>query len=355
MHESVIGQRKFKGMVRIINNWETSMTQHKHLFGAVAALALTCGAAAADPAIIYDLGGKFDKSFNEMAFEGATRWAAETGGTFKELEMQSEAQREQALRRLAESGANPVVMAGFAFADSLSQVASDYPDTKFAIIDMVVDAPNVRSVVFSEHEGSYLVGMLAGLATKTGTVSFIGGMDGPLIRKFGCGFAEGAKAINSDIKVLTSMVGVDYTAWNDPTKASEIAKAQNAQGSDVIFAAAGGSGMGVIQAAKDGGFLSVGVDANQNYMAPGSVLTSMIKRVDAAVFDAFSQGGDMSTGVTVMNLKSDGVGYSLDEFNASLISDEMKARVDAAAEDIKSGSLAVHDYMSDETCSAASF
>ena len=160
------------------------MTFMQKFLGAAATLALTTGAALADPAIIYDLGGKFDKSFNEAAFNGAERWKAETGGTYKELEMQSEAQREQALRRLAESGANPVVMTGFAFGDVLGQVAPDYPDTKFAIIDMVVDQPNVRSVVFSEEQGSYLVGMMAALASKTGTVGFIGGMDIPLIRKF---------------------------------------------------------------------------------------------------------------------------------------------------------------------------
>jgi basic membrane protein A len=161
------------------------MTLMKHLLGAAATLALTAGVASAEPAIIFDLGGKFDKSFNEAAFNGAERWKAETGGTYKELEMQDEAQREQALRRLAEAGSNPVVMTGFAFGDVLAKVAPDFPDTKFAIIDMVVDQPNVKSVVFNEHEGSYLVGMMAALASKSGTVGFIGGMDIALIRKFG--------------------------------------------------------------------------------------------------------------------------------------------------------------------------
>ncbi|MFN3847621.1 MAG: BMP family protein, partial [Paracoccaceae bacterium] len=160
------------------------MTMMKHLLGAAGALAISAGVAAAEPAIIFDLGGKFDKSFNEAAFNGAEKWAKETGGSYKELEMQNEAQREQALRRLAEAGANPVVMTGFAFGDVLNIVAPDFPDTKFAIVDMVVDQPNVKSVVFNEHEGSYLVGMMAALASKTGTVGFIGGMDIPLIRKF---------------------------------------------------------------------------------------------------------------------------------------------------------------------------
>jgi len=331
------------------------MTLKIHLLGATAALALTAGAALAEPAIIYDLGGKFDKSFNESAFGGATRWATETGGTFKELEMQSEAQREQALRRLAESGANPVVMTGFAFGDVLAQVAPDFPDTKFAIIDMVVDQPNVKSVVFSEHEGSYLVGLLAGMASKSGTVGFIGGMDIPLIRKFGCGYAQGVLAANPAAKVILNMTGSDPTAWNNPVKGGELAKSQKSQGADVIYAAAGGTGIGVLQAAADEGILSIGVDSNQNYLHPGQVLTSMLKRVDNAVYNAFTEGGDLVAGINVMGLANDGVGYALDDNNAALITPEMKAAVDAAAEKIKSGELVVHDYMSDDTCPAATF
>ncbi len=331
------------------------MTLLKTLAGAAATLALAAGMASADPAIIFDLGGKFDKSFNEAAFNGATRWATETGGTFKEIEMQSEAQREQALRRLAEAGANPVVMTGFAFGDVLGKVAPDFPDTKFAIIDMVVDAPNVKSVVFNEHEGSFLVGMMAGLASKTGTVGFVGGMDIPLIRKFGCGYAQGVKAVKPDATVIINFTGNDPSAWNNPVKGGEIAKAQKASGADVIYAAAGGTGIGVLQAAADEGILSIGVDSNQNYMHPGKVLTSMLKRVDNAVYEAFKEGVDLKPGINVMGLSNDGVGYALDDNNAPLVSAEMKAAVDKAAEDIKSGALAVHDYMSDSTCPAATF
>ncbi|WP_413872292.1 BMP family lipoprotein, partial [Albidovulum sp.] len=317
--------------------------------------ALTSGAALADPAIIYDLGGKFDKSFNEAAFNGAEKWKAETGGTYKELEMQSEAQREQALRRLAEAGANPVVMTGFAFGDVLNKVAPDFPDTRFAIIDMVVEQPNVKSVVFNEHEGSYLVGMMAAMASKTGTVGFIGGMDIPLIRKFGCGYAEGVKAVNPDAKLVMNMTGTTPAAWNDPVKGAELAKAQKAQGADVIYAAAGGTGIGVLQAAADEGILSIGVDSNQNYLHPGQVLTSMVKRVDNAVYEAFKEGAEMTTGVNVMGLANDGVGYAMDENNASLVTDDMKAKVEEAAAKIKSGEIAVHDYMSDNACPAATF
>ena len=331
------------------------MTLMKHLLGAAATLALTAGIATAEPAIIFDLGGKFDKSFNEAAFGGAEKWAKETGGTYKQLEMQSEAQREQALRSLAEEGANPIIMTGFAFGDVLNTVAPDYPDTKFGIIDMVVDQPNVQSVVFTEDQGSYLVGMMAGLASKTNTVGFIGGMDIPLIRRFGCGYAQGVKAVKPDATVILNMTGTTPAAWNDPVKGAELTKAQKAQGADVVFAAAGGTGVGVLQTAADEGILSIGVDSNQNYLHPGQVLTSMVKRVDVAVYNAFKEGENLTPGVQVLDLKAEGVGYAMDDNNAKLVTPEMKAAVDAAAEKIKSGELDVHDYMADNACPAASF
>ena len=326
------------------------MTLMKSLLGAAATLALTAGMTLADPAIIFDLGGKFDKSFNEAAFNGAQRWAKETGGTFKELEMQSEAQREQALRRLAEAGANPIVMTGFAFGDVLNQVAPDFPETKFAIVDMVVDQPNVKSIVFTEQEGSYLVGMMAAMASKTGTVGFIGGMDIPLIRRFACGYAQGAKAANPDVKIIQNMTGTTPAAWNDPVKGAELTQAQISQGADVIYAAAGGTGIGVLQAAADAKILSIGVDSNQNYLHPGQVLTSMMKRVDNAVYEAFKEGTDLKPGVNVMDLKAEGVGYALDDNNKDLVTADMKAAVDAAAGKIKSGELVVHDFMADNAC-----
>ncbi|WP_299043658.1 BMP family ABC transporter substrate-binding protein [uncultured Tateyamaria sp.] len=331
------------------------MTMMQKFLGATAALALSAGAALAEPALIFDLGGKFDKSFNEAAFNGAKRWADETGNSFREIELQSEAQREQALRRFAESGANPIVMAGFAFADALGQVAADYPDTSFAIIDMVVDQPNVRSVVFNEHEGSYLVGMMAAKASETGTVGFIGGMDIPLIRKFACGYAQGVKAVNPDANVIANMTGTTPAAWNDPVKGSELTKAQISQGADVVYAAAGGTGVGVLQTAADEDILSIGVDSNQNYLHSGKVLTSMMKRVDNAVYQAFSDGAGFETGFNVMGLANGGVGYALDEHNAELVSDSMRSAVDEASNRIASGELVVHDYMSDDSCPALNF
>ena len=328
------------------------MTLMKKFLGAAASLALTAGAALAEPALIFDLGGKFDKSFNEAAYSGAQRWAEETGGAFREIELQSEAQREQALRRFAEAGANPIIMTGFAFGNVLSEVAPDYPDTKFAIIDMVVDQPNVRSVVFNEHEGSYLVGLMAGLATKTGTVGFIGGMDIPLIRKFACGYVQGVKAANPDATVIQNMTGTTPAAWNDPVKGSELTKAQISQGADVVYAAAGGTGVGVLQTAADEGILSIGVDSNQNHLHPGKVLTSMMKRVDNAVYEAMSAGTDMETGFNVMGLHNRGVGFAVDEHNEALVTGAMSGAAYKAAYDIATGAVMVHDYMSDNTCPA---
>jgi basic membrane protein A len=313
-------------------------------------LSLSAGMVASEPALIFDLGGKFDRSFNESAHVGATRWAEETGGSYREIEMQSETQREQALRRLAQSGSNPIVMVGFAFGSVLEEVSIDYPDTKFAIIDMVVDQPNVRSVIFNEHEGSYLVGVMAGLASETGTVGFIGGMDIPLIRKFGCGYSQGVHAANPEATVIVNMTGTTPEAWNDPVRGSELTRAQISQGADVIYAAAGGTGVGVLQTAADEDILSIGVDSNQNHLHPGSVLTSMLKRVDTAVYDALAAGEAIEPGLFAMGLSNGGVGYSLDEYNEALVTPEMVAKLDEITAKIASGEIVVHDFMSDSSC-----
>ena len=322
------------------------------LAGGVALGAMLAGAAVAEPAIIYDLGGKFDKSFNESAYNGATGWAEKTGNSFREIELANDAQREQVLRKFASSGANPVVMAGFSWAAALTKVAPEFPDTNFALIDMVVDAPNVRSVVFNEHEGSYLVGALAAMKSESGKIGFVGGMDIPLIRKFYCGYAQGAVAINPDIELFENYTGTTPAAWNDPVTAGELAKAAMNRGADVIYAAAGGSGLGVLQAAADAGKYSIGVDSNQNYLQPGSVLTSMLKRVDVAVAAAFEDGtsGNWTSGFQVMGLANGGVGWALDDNNKDLITDEMKAKVEELSAKIISGEIVVHDYMTDSSC-----
>ena len=323
------------------------------LFGLLAATAMCLPAIAADikPALLYDLGGKFDKSFNEAAFNGAEKFKAETGIEYVEFEVSNASQREQALRRFAEDGRNPIVMTGFSWAESLDKVATDFPDLQFAIVDMVVDKPNVRSIVFKEQEGSYIVGLLAGMASQTKKVGFVGGMDIPLIRRFGCGYVGGAKA-GGATEVIQNMTGDTPAAWNDPTKGGEIAKTQIDQGADVIYAAAGGTGVGVLQAAADAGKLGIGVDSNQNGLQPGKVLTSMLKRVDVAVYNAFmdAKDGKLAGGINDLGLKEGGVDYALDENNKDLITPEMKAAAEKAKADIIAGTITVHDYMSDDTC-----
>jgi basic membrane protein A len=334
----------------------TFFTKHLGALAAgVAASVLLAGAALADPAIIYDLGGKFDKSFNEAAYNGAEAWKKETGGNYLDLELQNDAQREQALRRFASQGANPIVMAGFSWGTALATVAAEFPDTNFVVIDAVVEAPNVQSIIFDEHTGSFLVGALAALESKTGTVGFVGGMDVPIIHKFYCGYAQGAKAANPDVKVIENYTGTTPAAWNDPVTAGELTKAQFDAGADVVFAAAGGSGLGVLQAAADAGKFGIGVDSNQNYLHPGSVLTSMVKRVDVAVTNAFKEAGDDATfkpGLTILGLAENGVAYAVDDNNKDLIPDDIKAKVDDFSAKIQSGEIEVHDYTADNSCPA---
>jgi basic membrane protein A and related proteins len=315
---------------------------------AAAVLATATSLAHAEPAVIYDMGGKFDKSFNQAGFDGAERWKKANGGkAYAEFEISNPAQRDQAMRRMAERGADPIVGIGFSQGSAVEKAAKDFPKLKFAIIDSVVKLPNVQSIVFAEHEGSFLVGMMAALASKTGKVGFVGGMDIPLIRKFQCGFEQGAKYANPKAQITGNMTGTTPAAWNDPARGAELAKAQFAGGVDVVFAAAGGTGIGVYQAAKDAGKLAIGVDSNQNHLQPGTMLTSMVKRVDVAVFNAF---GGVKPGVTALGLKEGGVDYAMDEHNAKLVSADMKAKVDAAKADIISGKIKVVDYMAANGC-----
>ncbi len=303
--------------------------------------------AMAEPAIVYDLGGKFDKSFNEAAYNGMERWKKETGKNYLEFEVTNEAQREQAIRRMAEKGASPIIAMSFSQASAIEKVAKDFPKLKFAIIDDVVKQPNVQSIVFKEHEGSFLVGMMAAMASKTGKVGFVGGMDIPLIRKFECGYEQGAKYANPKVEVFQNMTGTTGAAWNDPARGGELAKAQFAKGADVIFAAAGGTGNGVYQAAKDAGKLAIGVDSNQNHLQPGTMLTSMLKRVDVAVYNVSK---NHKPGMSALGLKEDGVGFAMDKNNEKLVNADMVKKVDAAKADIISGKVKVVDYMTANAC-----
>ena len=324
------------------------------LAGVAGLLLATTAATAADisPAVVFDMGGKFDKSFNQGVYDGVERFKEETGIEYREFEVTNETQREQALRRMAQRGANPVVGVGFAQAGPMETVATEFPDTQFTLIDGVVDLPNVQSVVFKEQEGSFLVGMLAAMASESDMVGFVGGMDIPLIRRFACGYEQGAKHADASVDVVQNMTGTTPAAWNDPGRGSELAKGQFDRGVDVIYAAAGGTGVGVYQAAKDAGNLAIGVDSNQNYLQPGTMLTSMLKRVDVAAYNAFKQAqdGTWEPGMQVLGLAEDGVGWALDENNESLITADMQAAVDAATASIVSGEIEVHDYMSDNAC-----
>ena len=331
-----------------------SLPVHRAFFPPVATLTLaacliasSAALAHAQPAVIYDMGGKFDKSFNQAGYEGAERWKKETGKTYIEFEVSNPAQREQAQRRMAQRGADPIVGIGFSQGSAMEKVAKDFPKIKFAVIDAVVKQPNVQSILFKEQEGSFLVGMMAAMASKNGKVGFVGGMDIPLIRRFQCGFEQGAKYANPKVETLANMTGTTPTAWNDPARGAELAKAQFAAGVDVVFAAAGGTGIGVYQAAKDNKKLAIGVDSNQNHLQPGTMLTSMVKRVDVAVYTAFK---GVTPGVTSLGLKEGGVDIALDQHNAKLVTPEMKKRVDAARADIISGKIQVIDYMANNAC-----
>jgi basic membrane protein A len=322
---------------------------------ASAVLGMSATAIAADfaPAVVYDTAGKFDKSFNEAVFRnGAEKFAADKGVRVREFEPQNEEQREQGLRRLAERGQSPIVAVGFNFSSSVAKVAAEFPDAQFVIIDSVVDLPNVQSIVFAEHEGSFLVGALAAMKSTTNKVGFVGGMDIPLIRKFACGYEQGVKFVNKDAEVFENMTGSTPAAFNDPARGSELAKSQISKGADILFAAAGGTGIGVYQAAKDEGKLAIGVDSNQNFLQPGTMLTSMVKRVGVAAYGSWeeAQAGEWKGGLKVLDLAAGGVDYAMDEYNASLVSADMKAKVDAIKADIISGKIKVHDYMSDNTC-----
>jgi len=315
--------------------------------GILAAALAASFAAVAEPAIIYDMGGKFDKSFNEAAYNGMEKWKKESGKKYLEFEVTNESQREQSVRRMAEKGASPIISVGFSQASAVEKIAKEFPKLNFVIVDMVVELPNVQSVVFKEQEGSFLVGTMAALASKTGKVGFVGGMDIPLIRKFECGYEQGAKFANPKAEVFQNMTGTTGAAWNDPARGGELAKAQFAKGADVVFAAAGGTGTGVYQAAKDSGKLAIGVDSNQNHLQPGTMLTSMLKRVDVAVYNVSKT---FKPGITVLGLKEGGVDYAMDQHNAKLVTPDMKKKVEAAKADIISGKIKVADYMADNAC-----
>jgi basic membrane protein A len=316
--------------------------------------------------IVFDIGGKDDRSFNAAAFAGVK--CAETGnwpnGTncgkpalnivLRDIEPGNPTSIEPAMRAFAERGYDLIIGVGFAQAPIMEQVAKEYPNIHFAIVDGVSNLPNVASLVFKEHEGSYLVGMLAAKTSRTGTIGFLGGMDIGLIHRFEGGYEEGAHAVNPNIRIIQNYVGVTDSAWNNPGKGKELALAQIGKGADVIFTAAGNSGLGAFDAVEQAGqqngratHFVIGVDSNQNMLKPGYVLTSMVKRVDNAVYSIVQDvvNGKFQAGFHVYGLDKDGVGYAMDENNKDLITPEMIKQVEEARTKIISGEIKVTDLM----------
>lgn len=326
----------------------------KQLSVTIAALCVAAGAAAADPklGIVYDAGGKFDKSFNQSAFEGAERFRKETGIKYIEAQASSDTQAEQVLRGLARKKLDLIIGVGFSQTQAVQKVAREFPQVHFVIIDSIAKGDNVNSVMFREEEGSYLVGVAAALASKSKKIGFVGGMDIPLIRAFACGYSQGAKAIDPKIETVQNMVGTTSAAWNDPAKGGELARAQFERGVDVVFAVAGGSGMGTLQTAKEKGKLAIGVDSNQNYLHPGTMLTSMVKQVGNAVYESFTQikNGTWKAGVTYKGLKEGGVDWALDKDNRALVTKEIEKRVNEAKSNIINGKIKVIDYRVASSC-----
>lgn len=326
----------------------------KQLSIMMATLCVAASATAADPklGIVYDAGGKFDKSFNQSAFEGAERFKKETGIKYIEAQASSDTQAEQVLRGLARKKLDLIAAVGFSQTQAVQKVAAEFPAVRFVLIDAVAKGNNINSILFKEEEGSYLVGVAAAMASKTKKVGFVGGMDIPLIRTFACGYNQGAKAAMPKIETFSNMVGTTAAAWNDPAKGGELARAQFDRGVDVVFAVAGGSGMGTLQTAKEKGKLAIGVDSNQNYLHPGTMLTSMVKRVDLAIYDSFMQmkAGQWKPGVSYKGLKEGGVDWALDKDNRAVVSPEIEKRVNEAKANIINGKVKVHDYRTNSAC-----
>ena len=310
------------------------------------ALVFSSSAFANKIGVVYDSGGKFDKSFNELAFNTAERVKNELGWGMVEFEASNNTQIEQGMRKIADRGASLIVAMGFAQADAVAAVAPDYPDINFVAVDVCwVDDPasNIYQACYKEHEGSFLVGMIAAMASESGTIGFVGGMDIPLIRKFQGGYEQGALYVNPDINILANMTGSTPEAWNNPTKGAELTKAQIDGGADVVYQAAGGTGIGVLQAAADAGIMGIGVDTNQNWMHPGNMLTSMLKRLDLQIFQQAEKtaAGTFEPGIHILGLAEGMVGYATED---GMVTSEMEAAVAAATADIVSGAMEVADW-----------
>ena len=303
-------------------------------------------AGSAKIALILDRGGKDDKSFNASAFKGANEAKQKLGAIVKDIEPSDDSMFEAAARATAQKNFDLIIGVGFNHKEAISKIAKEFPQQKFAIVDAVVDLPNVRSLMFNEHEGSYLVGAIAAMKTKGDTIGFIGGMDIPLIRRFLMGFEQGIKETNPKLKIAANYVGVTGEAWNNPTKGKELALSQFSRGIDLIYVAAGNSNMGVFDAVDKENKMAIGVDSNQNYLKPGKIITSMVKRVDLAVYKAIedTMSGKFTAGTTYFGLKEQGVDWTLDDFNKKLYSPQELVRINQIKKSIIEGKIKVRDY-----------
>jgi basic membrane protein A len=296
--------------------------------------------------LVLDRGGRDDKSFNASAYEGASQAKEKLGIHLKYVEATDDNAFEPLLRAFAQRDFDLIIGIGFAQKDAVAKVAAQFPQKHFAIVDSQVDLPNVRSLMFEEHQGAYIVGAIAAMVSKTGKIGFVGGMDVPLIRRFQVGYEAGAKKINPQITVLSNFCGVTGEAWNNPPKAKELALAQYEDGADVIFAAAGASGFGVFDAAEEQKKLAIGVDSNQDWTKPGLILTSMLKRVDLAVYATIedAQAGKFTGGLKRFGLADNGVDYSVDQFNERILPQAVRDRADELKAQIIAGKIDVPDY-----------
>jgi basic membrane protein A and related proteins len=304
--------------------------------------------------IVFDIGGKDDRSFNAAAWEGVKRAAKDFPIVLRDIEPGNPTSIEPAMRAFAERGYDLIIGVGFAQAPIMEQVAGEYPSIHFAIVDGISNLPNVASLIFKEHEGSYLVGILAAKMSQTGTLGFIGGMDIGLIHRFEVGYEEGVHSVNPHIRVIQNYVGVTDAAWNNPGKGKEIALAQISKGADIIFTAAGNSGLGAFDAVEQQGkrngratHFVIGVDSNQNMVKPGFVLTSMVKRVDNAVYSIVQDvvNRNFQAGFHVYGLDKNGVAYAMDEYNRDLLSPEAIQQAESARQKIIAGQIKVTDAM----------
>lgn len=293
-----------------------------------------------------DKGGRDDKSFNAAAFKGAMEAKSKLGITLKTVESSDDISLEPTLRTFAQKGYPLVIAVGFVQRDAVEIVAQEFPKTHFVLIDATTSVPNVRSVVFKEHEGSFLVGALSAMASRTQKIGFVGGMDIPMIRRFQMGFEAGVKHVNPKALVINNFIGSTSDAWRNPSKAKELALSQYNKGVDVIFTPAGASGLGVFDAAEQTGKWAVGCDSNQNWVKPGKILTSMLKKVDVAVYQAIEleTQNKFQGGIFDLGLAENSVDYSLDEFNRTLLNPSMETQINAIKKEILEKKIVVPDY-----------